>query len=147
MRIICGQSWAEDGTEEELTVQLWIRFCNSMTGSTCDGIAKPRCGEASQHLKCITTSGVHKFHISCITTFSTKFSLDSCLQFRVTDYSSHPSILFDSFGGEDIFNFRKCYNVSTFIFCVFVNEDFSWSLLWTLSAVKRFCRLGHPAHQ
>ena len=58
----------------------------------CDGIAKPRCGEASQHLSGTITSGAHEFHISCTNNLSAKFTLESCLQFRVTDYSSHPSL-------------------------------------------------------
>jgi hypothetical protein len=58
-----------------------------------DGIAKPRFGEASQHLSGIITSGVHEFHIGCMNNISTKFPLESWLQLRVTDYSNHHSLL------------------------------------------------------
>jgi len=59
-----------------------------------DGPAKSRCDEASQLLGSITrltkiTSEVHEFHISCMNNLSTKFTLESCFQLPVTDYSNH----------------------------------------------------------
>ena len=42
LRIICGQSFPQDGTEEELTRVKVIRFRNSLSRSTYDGPAKPR---------------------------------------------------------------------------------------------------------
>ena len=66
-----------------------IRFCKSLSRYMCHGIVTPRCGEASQHLSGIITSGVYEFHIICMNTLTTTITFESCLQLRVTDYSSH----------------------------------------------------------
>jgi hypothetical protein len=73
--IICGQLYSEDGTEGKLTVEMG--FISAIRRH--DGIATARCGDVSQHLGGIISSGVHEFHISCMNTFSTNFTLESCL--------------------------------------------------------------------
>jgi hypothetical protein len=55
IRIICEQSFAEDGTEEELAVQLEFDSAIRCHDPHCDGNAIPRCGEASPHLGRIPT--------------------------------------------------------------------------------------------
>ena len=64
----------------------------------CDGIAKTRCGEASQHLNVTISSGVTEFHISCMNTIATKFMLDSCLQLSVSTSSPVPHLAMPAAG-------------------------------------------------
>jgi hypothetical protein len=88
-RISCGQAFAEDGTEEELTVQLGF-VSTIRCQDTCAMELLIQDVAKFAALSGILTSGFHKFHISCMNTLYKKFMLESCLQLRVTVHSSHP---------------------------------------------------------